>query len=537
MTARTIDAAEAERIGLVNRVVAPDELEQRDAGARRRAARQLAHRRRPRQARDRRLGAPGARADARDGGRRAGVLRRRRARERARGRAGQHGRRVERSRRLSSRRRPGALAQRQSTGPATSVWLPSGRPRISCTRRAQASSAGRSMPVCDAHLVQHRDEVLGGDVAGRPGRHRAAAELAEARLEALDAGLQRGEHVGEALPARVVEVRGQLDLLAQRDRARREELADLARVGHPGGVAEADLLRAGVAQARGDLEHALGRHVALVGAAEGRRDHALAAQPRLARAAEHDLQLAERLGDRAVDVLAVVRLGGRQEDVDLVDPLALLRAPRCRPRSLGISTLTATSSGTSIRASTSAASASCGITSARTKLVTSRRRRPVRASASISSTLSVGRDRLGLVLKAVARADLADPHSLRRLLHRRSTIGPSARSRGRSRRPSSIASLVATRGSSGGVSLSHSSSKGTIARHASATVWRCLPASTSRDTATPSQPISSSIDQQRSVRARRSAISCSSQSRVTSTPAICSASAAKSVRRPAADLG
>jgi len=62
-----------------------------------------------------------------------------------------------------------------------------------------------------------------------------------------------------------------------------------------------------------------------------------------------------------------------------------------RPRSLGISTLTATSSGTSMRSSTSAASASCGITSARTKLVTSSRRSPVRASASISSTLrSIG---------------------------------------------------------------------------------------------------------------------------------------------------
>ena len=62
-----------------------------------------------------------------------------------------------------------------------------------------------------------------------------------------------------------------------------------------------------------------------------------------------------------------------------------------RPRLLGMRTLTETCSGTSMRASTSAASASWGITSARTKLVTSMRRRPVRASASMSSTLrSVG---------------------------------------------------------------------------------------------------------------------------------------------------
>ncbi len=55
---------------------------------------------------------------------------------------------------------------------------------------------------------------------------------------------------------------------------------------------------------------------------------------------------------------------------------------------MGISTLRATPSGTSIAFSTSRASASCGMTSARTKLVTSMRRTPVRASASISATLS-----------------------------------------------------------------------------------------------------------------------------------------------------
>src|SRR3954464_6429780 len=111
-------------------------------------------------------------------------------------------------------------------------------------------------PGVHVHLVQHRDEVLGGDVARRAGGDGAAAELAEARLEALAAGLERGEDVGESLAAGVVEVRGELDVAAERLARRREELADLARVGHPGRVAEADLLRAGGDQAPGDVEDA-----------------------------------------------------------------------------------------------------------------------------------------------------------------------------------------------------------------------------------------------------------------------------------------
>jgi len=55
---------------------------------------------------------------------------------------------------------------------------------------------------------------------------------------------------------------------------------------------------------------------------------------------------------------------------------------------LGIRTLRATPSGTSTAPSTSAASASCGTTSDRTKLVSSIRLTPVRASRSIKATLS-----------------------------------------------------------------------------------------------------------------------------------------------------
>ena len=59
---------------------------------------------------------------------------------------------------------------------------------------------------------------------------------------------QRRQHVGQRLAAGVVEVGGAFDLRQLLGGAA-EELADLERVRHPGGVAEADLDRAGGARA------------------------------------------------------------------------------------------------------------------------------------------------------------------------------------------------------------------------------------------------------------------------------------------------
>ncbi len=74
-------------------------------------------------------------------------------------------------------------------------------------RAARARSIPVSIPI--SWSIETRSSVAMLPVA--PAGHRAAAELAEARLERRAAGLQRGQHVGESLAARVVEVRGQLD--------------------------------------------------------------------------------------------------------------------------------------------------------------------------------------------------------------------------------------------------------------------------------------------------------------------------------------
>src|SRR5215831_7488198 len=57
-----------------------------------------------------------------------------------------------------------------------------------------------------AHVLDHVHQFLGGDVAARARRVRAAAEPAHRRVEVVHAPLQRGEHVRKPGPAGVVEV-------------------------------------------------------------------------------------------------------------------------------------------------------------------------------------------------------------------------------------------------------------------------------------------------------------------------------------------
>ena len=206
----------------------------RERAARRRAARLRAGRGRAGQAGDGRLGAPGA------------LRRRSSSRWRRRSAA---------RRPRTSPRAPGAFAEKRppeftaagsrpvdGAGASSSV-VPSGRPSTSCAARGGVDQrAARSIPVSTpiSCSIETRSSVATLPVApGGTGQPPSSPKLDSNESHA---GLERGEHVGEPLPARVVEVRGQLDAVAERRARLREELAHLARVGHPGRVAEADLL-------------------------------------------------------------------------------------------------------------------------------------------------------------------------------------------------------------------------------------------------------------------------------------------------------
>src|SRR6516225_3185465 len=170
----------------------------------------------------------------------------------------------------------------------------------------------------DAHLVEHAHQVLGGDVAGRAGRHRAAAELAEAGLKAGAACLERGIGVGQALPAGVVEVGGDLDPGQPLD-GRGEEPRRVRRVAHAGGVAEADLGGAGLGELLGEVEDPVHRDLALVRAAARGGDHRAEGEVLGDDALAHHRDVGQGLLDGPVDVALVVRLRRAHEERHLLE--------------------------------------------------------------------------------------------------------------------------------------------------------------------------------------------------------------------------
>ena len=137
----------------------------------------------------------------------------------------------------------------------------------------------------------------------------------------------------------------------------------------------------------------------------------------VAGAAQDDLEAGERLGDRAVDVLAVVGLRRRQEDVDLLE--ALRRAQRVvQPALVGDQ-----DRDRDVVGAVDAGQHLVGVGQLRDDVGAHEARRldapqPGAHERVDEPHLVVGRDDLRLVLKAVARADLADAHALRKLGHR-----------------------------------------------------------------------------------------------------------------------
>ena len=178
----------------------------------------------------------------------------------------------------------------------------------------------------DSHLPQHRDQILGCDVAGSSGRHRAAAQLPETRLEGINPLLKGRKDVGETLAPGVVEVGGQLDVAEAFGLESLPDLGietpDLNRIGHAGRIPETDLDAARASQPQCEFQNPPDRHVSLIGAAEGGRNHSLTAQPGFDRQRDRPFQTGDRFLHGPVDVFHVVGLRSRKKEVGLVEKLA-----------------------------------------------------------------------------------------------------------------------------------------------------------------------------------------------------------------------
>ena len=290
-----------------------------------------------------------------------------------------------------------------------------GRAAPATAREASISRSGRprsSTPISSS--IETRSSVEMFPVA--PGVSGLPPELAERRLERVDPLLERGQHVGQPLAARVVEVGRQLDAVEPLAAPAAKNSRDLARVRHPGRVAEGDLLAAGLREPLGDLEHA--RRAAPRPRRDSRRPTEITPSQRSPSAARRARPSARGpSSDSAIERLTFLRLW-----VSDAERKTFTSSKRSRWASARSSPLLVRDQHRVARRRRAArsppappsASESCGITSGRTNEVTSSRRSPRVGEHADQPHLVGGGDHLGLVLEPVARADLANPDAARR---------------------------------------------------------------------------------------------------------------------------
>ena len=210
--------------------------------------------------------------------------------------------------------RTGSAHACQSTGPATSVWQPSGRPSSSCARRARRRAAGKVDAGRDAHLV--RASRRGPRVAMLPVAPAGTGQPPSSpKLDSNDAAARpRARRARWPGPGRACCGSGRSARPRAERRARRgEEARDLRGVGHARSCrrSRSPARRRRPGAARSD-QHALARDAALVGAAEADADDALAAQParRRARPSTRSSPVSDSSTER-LTFCAVVRLATR----------------------------------------------------------------------------------------------------------------------------------------------------------------------------------------------------------------------------------
>ena len=165
--------------------------------------------------------------------------------------------------------------------------------------------------------MQHVDEVLGRDVAGRPRRERTAADASDRRVEHGRARLDCGIGVREAGVAGVVQVDADRE---PESGDGLDEPADPARRSDADRVREDDLVRAGGGDLLGEAHDVLRLDRPLEGAAERDTDRHAGADPVLVRPRDDAPGGLDRRCDRGTLVSLVHRLRRCEGEVRLLEP-------------------------------------------------------------------------------------------------------------------------------------------------------------------------------------------------------------------------